>query len=156
MRKQRPLLSYVTDSREQNPYAFSSCQRPDLDFGGSFVYKLDEGDYSVELEANLLPVRIERKSLTDLFACVGRERERFEAELERLRQYKAYLMIEATAAQVAHGIERSHVSGKAAMCSVLCWSVRFGIAPIFAGTWRFGNAMAQRILEEFAVHYAGD
>ena len=154
-RKEKPLFTAVIDTREQLPYRFGQPHRRDLADGGTLRYKLDSGDYACELDAVLLPIRIERKSEIDFFACVGRERERFEAELERLRPFKSYLLIEATAEQIAAGIERSQVSGKAAMCSALCWSVQFGITPIFAGTWRMGNAICQRILEEFCAHWKG-
>lgn len=144
----------MIDSREppETRYQLGPPRRREFEDGGTLCYKLDEGDYSVELDAQLLAIRIERKAIGDLFACVGRERDRFEAELERLRPYRSYLIIEGTAAEVSAGIERSQVSGKAAMTSVLCWSIRFGISPIFAGNWRIGNAICQRLLEEAAIH----
>lgn len=169
-RKAKPILTWVIDTREQDPYRFGEPHRREFAAGGTLRYGLAEGDYAAELDAVLLPIRIERKSITDFFAVCGRERDRFaglngsgkyqagpntqkESELLRLKQFTSYLIIEADASQISAGIERSQVSGKAAICSALCWSVRFGITPIFAGSHRMGNAICQRLLEEFAVHF---
>jgi hypothetical protein len=175
-RKPRPLFTVVIDSNEatKNPYRFGKPHRDELDDGGVIVSHLAEADYSCMLDGELLSVRIESKSLSDLYGVVGKGRNRFASdkpgglyfesdesglwkpcELERLRKYKSYLVIEATADQVRAGFERSQISGAAAWASVLCWSVNFGIIPIFAGSWRTGNAACARILEEFAVHFGG-
>ena len=152
-RKQRPLYSVVIDSREQQRYRFGHPHRRELGDGGAIIYGLAEGDYAAMLDGILLPCRIERKSLGDLFGVVGYGRERFEAELERLRPYRSFLIIEATADQVRAGYERSKISGEAAWASVIHWSVLFNITPIFAGSYRTGNAACARILEEVAVHH---
>jgi hypothetical protein len=163
-RKPKPLYTTVIDTREQNPYKFGTPHRRELEDGGVVTYKLDEGDYAVELDGQLLPVRVERKSITDFYAVVGRERERFagiknglyyggESELLRLNRFASYLIIEATIDEVYHGIERSRIPGQAAIGSVFCWTVKYGVMPIFAGNWRNGNAICRRILEEFAVHW---
>lgn len=114
---------------------------------------LEEADYSAMLDGELLPVRIERKSLGDLYGVCGFGRERFEAELERLRPYRSFLIIEATCDEVRHGFERSKIPGNTVWASVLCWAVKFNISPIFAGSWRTGNAACARLLEEFALHF---
>ena len=152
MRKIKPLYTVVIDSREQAPYAFGKPHRRELADGGTIVSGLGEGDYAPMLDGELLPARIERKSLGDLYGVVGHGRERFEAELERLRPFRSWLVIEATCEQVRAGYERSRISGEAAFASVLCWSVKHGIAPIFAGSWKMGNAVCARILEEVALH----
>jgi hypothetical protein len=115
-RKQRPLFTVVIDSREQTPYRFGPPHRKELDDGGSIISALDAGDYSCLLNGVLLPVRIERKSLSDLYGVVGHGRGRFagdkkdgtyrvseesgewaQSELLRLRPYKSFLIIEAQA-----------------------------------------------------------
>jgi len=148
----KPLITFVVDSREQMPYEFKSCARRDLEFGGSIEVGLGEGDYAVERDGVLLPVRIERKSIEDYFGVVGRGRDRFERELERLRPYRSYLLIEATAQEITRGTERSLVSGWAAMKSALCWSVTYNISPVFAGNRRAGQVICQGILEEAVAH----
>jgi hypothetical protein len=171
-RKPRPLFTVVIDTREQNPYRFGAPHKNELDDGGVIVSGLEEGDYGCLLEGELLPVRIERKSLSDLYGVVGNGRGRFAGdrkdgmyrdseesgvwkpcELERLRKFKAYLLIEATADQVRAGYERSQIPGAAAWGSVVSWSLTYNIAPIFAGSWRTGCAACAGILEEFAVQW---
>jgi ERCC4-type nuclease len=154
-RTEKPAITFVIDSREQFAYHFSKPKRRELADGGEVTYGLDEGDYACELDGELLPIRIERKSLGDLFGVVGHGRERFEREMERLaRHERAYLLIEASLAEVKSGYERSLVTGEAALGSVLHWSTQFGVQPVFAGNRRLGNEVCQRILEDFSVHHA--
>ena len=82
----------VVDTREQEPWGF--CNVP-TERG-----TLDTGDYSVRGLEHL--VAVERKSLPDLLGCVGRERDRFKRELQRLRGYRfRLLVIEASYADLA-------------------------------------------------------
>ena len=67
----------VVDSREQCPFPFAHERYGAKTKQGA----LTVGDYSLAgLEDK---VAVERKSLPDLVACLGRERERFERELMR-------------------------------------------------------------------------
>lgn len=82
----RPVM--LIDTREQRPLAFG----PDVD---TERVTLCTGDYSVTGCTDI--ARVERKSLPDLVACVGRDRERFENELRRLDAFPVRaLVIEAT------------------------------------------------------------
>lgn len=156
-KKLKPELTMIIDTREQHPYEFCRPHRRDVALAGTSREALEAGDYSVKVNGDLLPVRIERKSMSDYFGiCSNRfgQRERFERELERLQWMTSYLVIEATAEQVRHGFERSQVSGEAALGSALHWSVVFGVMPIFAGTWRTGNRITQGLLEDFALHFS--
>ena len=77
----------IIDSREQHPFDFQ---------GPTQIGTLATGDYSIVGLEHLLAV--ERKSLDDLLACIGHERDRFKRELQRLRAYRfRMLVIEATA-----------------------------------------------------------
>lgn len=95
---------------------------------------LATGDYSLEGLADVIAV--ERKSLADLAMCVGRERERFERELERLARmpYPA-LVVEASMADILLGAARSEVHPHAVIGSLVSWSVRFRI-PVWLCTGR--------------------
>ena len=68
----------VQDSREQAPYAFRA---PRYEGVMVEVGPLQIGDYS--LHGLQDKVAAERKELSDLVQCLGRERERFERELQR-------------------------------------------------------------------------
>src|SRR5690349_5252947 len=79
----RPVI--IIDSREQLPYPFA----------GAVIKALATADYSCEGYVDR--IAIERKSLGDMFACIGQSRERFERELARLAQIEFRgLVIEAT------------------------------------------------------------
>src|SRR5271154_1778616 len=107
IRKVRPMLTWVQDSREQAPLELAAPDPRYFTDGGSYIDGLEAGDYACELDGRRLPVVIERKSMPDWYMCVGRERERFVEELGRLREYDAaHVIIEATFEQVAAGYER--------------------------------------------------
>ena len=67
----------IVDTREQNPY-FKS-----LDY--AIVKKLSTGDYSIKGFED--QITIERKEVDDLLICIGKERKRFQRELERMREF---------------------------------------------------------------------
>jgi DNA excision repair protein ERCC-4 len=155
-RAPKPALCFLCDSREQWPIKFASPVRREFSDGGTLVVGLKEGDYSCSLDggATILPVRVERKSLGDLFGCVGHGRERFERELERLMAYPyRALVIEATMDDVLRGYERSQISGRAALTSLAGWVIRFQIHPHFAENHRRAGGWIQRLLEEAAVNH---
>jgi ERCC4-type nuclease len=97
---------------------------------------------------------VERKSEGDLFGVCGFGRERFEKELERLRQYEyRALVIECSASGIYRGFDRSQIPGKTVLASVLAWSVQFGVHVIFAGSRSMARAITQRLLEQYAVEF---
>lgn len=80
-------VTVITDSREQNPLDVAPLV--------SVTGTLDTGDYSARGIEHF--VRIERKSLPDLVACCGRERERFDREVQRLLAFPVrVLVVEST------------------------------------------------------------
>ncbi len=155
VRPPKPALAFLVDSREQNPFQFGPPVKDKFRDGGTFVRGLGEGDYSVCIDSGApLMVRLERKSHIDLLACVGRERERFERELERLVQYeRKAIIIEASADDILRGHERSQVSPRAAMASLCAWYARYDVAFIFGENHRRAGGIAQRLLEEYAAQY---
>ncbi len=88
----------IIDSREQTPLSF-----PNLP---TTVGTLDAGDYSIVGLTHL--VAVERKSIDDLLTCIGRERNRFKRELQRLRAYRfRCVVVEADAAALESGVRGS-------------------------------------------------
>ena len=68
---------------------------------------------------------IERKSLADLTGSLGRGRERFMREIEKLKQFGfRALVIEATKAQVAAGAYRSTISPASVLSTLDALAVR--------------------------------
>lgn len=129
----------VVDTREQLPLALPNSRRGTLRVG----------DYSLEGMEEV--VAVERKSLADLFGCIGRERERFERELEKLAKlpYPA-LVIEANMADILAGAPFSEVHPHAAIGSVIAWATRYRIPCWLCGTRRNAAATVLKILYKAA------
>jgi ERCC4-type nuclease len=105
MRELKPeQVTAVIDTREQTPLDLAPLRVE--------VGTLDTGDYTAKGLEHV--VRIERKSLSDLVGCVGRERERFEREVTRLLAYPVrVLVVEATWEQIeAHTAEAPQWRGR--------------------------------------------
>ena len=117
----RPTI--VIDNREQMPFVFTgSPTRPGT---------LDTGDYSVAGLEHL--VAVERKSLDDLLACCGRERDRFKRELQRLRAYRfRLLVVETDVATLAAGGWRSKLKPSHVLGSLAAWTAQYGL-PVWLG-----------------------
>ena len=154
-RKIRPIITFIVDSREQAPYDFTPPKRREFDDGGTLVLGLKEGDYSVSLDgAPPLSVRLERKSVGDLFGVVGFGRERFEKELQRLRQYQfRALIIESSASEILRGYDRSQIPGHVVLASLLGWAIQFDVHVLFCGSRSMARAISQRLLEQFAIDF---
>jgi len=132
----------VVDTRESLP----------LGFPGSTRKALATGDYSVAgMEGR---VAIERKTLGDFYACVGRERERFERELERLAAMDyAAVVIEACLSDILHGTEFSRVHPMSAIGSILGWSVKHRLPFFLAEDRRRCRSMVYHLLRHFWRHH---
>ena len=138
-------VTIVVDSREQRPVDLSPIR--------SCVKALDTGDYSVlGLEHK---IACERKSLSDLVMCVGRERARFERELQRLMAYETKAIV--VAADWAHIelkqyrglLEPSHILG-----SLMGW-VAQGVPIVMAGdAQRAGKFIARLLFTAARRHWA--
>jgi ERCC4-type nuclease len=80
-------------------------------------------------------VRIERKSLPDLLLCIGRERERFERELSRLRAFPVRaVVVEGDHMTLASGSHRAQISPESACHSIASWVARFNVPLQFCGS----------------------
>ena len=82
-------VTVITDSRERKPLDLSPLQ--------TITGTLATGDYGLQALPNACS--IERKSLDDLLGCVGRGRQRFDREVQRLLAYPTrVLLVESTLA----------------------------------------------------------
>lgn len=137
--KLSPII--IIDTREQDPLTFANL--------ATEAGTLDAGDYSVRGLTHL--IALERKSLPDLLACCGRERDRFKRELQRLRNYRfKLLLIEADAADLEGGDWRSALTPAHVLGSLAAWTAQCGLpvwlagdhdrAGNFAGRWLFQAA----------------
>ena len=94
-------MKIVIDTREQMPFDFSAFEDCEAIRG-----TLNSGDYSVY--GFVSEIAVERKSVDDLIGCLTHDRERFTAELQRLRGYaSALLVVEAPFYTFQHYAELS-------------------------------------------------
>lgn len=131
----------IVDSREQDPLTFANLP--------SEVGTLDTGDYSVRSLEHLIAV--ERKSLNDLLACVGRERDRFKRELQRLRAYRfRLLVVETDALALESGEWRSQLQPAHVLGSLAAWSAQYELPIWLAGSHDAAGRFVERFLWQAA------
>jgi ERCC4-type nuclease len=105
-------VTAVVDSREQLPLDLSPLK---VERGS-----LPTGDYSIRGLENF--VSIERKSAEDMLCCIGRERERFDREIQRLLAYPVRAIVVESGWQFfERGEWRGDVTPNAAIGSLLGW-----------------------------------
>jgi len=133
-------MKILIDTREQLPYAFSVPTR---------TATLPTGDYSIAGGENLIAV--ERKTSDDLVGCLTRHRERFERELHRgmALQYFA-LVVESSLMSLSNGHYMSLMKPKAAIQSLLTFSVRYDLPIFFAENRNYGERLTESLLVKFA------
>ena len=138
-------MRIIIDSREQAPFPFRG---PRYEGVSVEVGALGTGDYSL---AGLTDkVAVERKELADLVACLGRERERFEREMQRAAALDAFaVVVEASWQDLAAGNYRSRLNPHAACQSVLAFAGRYRVPFLFAGSRAAAEYMAWGFLRQY-------
>ena len=136
-------FTVIVDTREQTPA-----------YLGDFVSEvatLDTGDYSVKgLEQY---IRLERKSLPDLIGCIGKERDRFQRELVRLRGFQERaVIVECNWSDIQLGQWRGRIKPSQVIGSVLRWQLD-GIPFLFPGPRPKSCDIIQRLLYLSAKKY---
>ena len=131
----------VIDTREQRPYRFARSE----------VRTLASGDYSVQGMEDR--VAVERKSKSDAYASLGRDRQRFRREMERLAAMDyAAVVVEASLPGFLTPPAFSQLNPNSAIGTLLAWSVRFGVHVIFAGDRRHGNNVTRQLLTKYWLY----
>ena len=137
--KIRPVV--IVDSREQNAFVFMNLP--------SEPGTLDTGDYSVQGLTHL--VAVERKSLDDLLACIGRERDRFKRELQRLRAYRfRALIVECDYSDLERGEWRSQLKPPHVLGSLSAWQAQYSLPVMLCGSHEAAGRFAERFLYQCA------
>ena len=118
-----PEWTIVVDSREQCPLEFIN-QEP----AGPRCLHL--GDYSITGHEDR--VAVERKSHADLLGSLTARRQAFEREIRAMAEHLDYyaLVVEASMSDILRGHDRCGMLPKAAINSVLGWSVKYRM-PVF-------------------------
>ena len=129
-------ITAIVDTREKHPLILSPLQ--------TTRKTLITSDYSIVGLEDV--IAIERKSLDDLLACCGRERERFEKEIMRLLAYPVRcLVVEATWADIAAGQWRSKLTPKVVEASLMGWIAR-GLPVLLSGDHKTAGRHTARLL----------
>lgn len=132
-KKLKPII--IIDTREKRPLSFPVSRRATL----------PTGDYSLEGLESIAAV--ERKSLADLYGCIGQSRERFERELERLASLRfPAIVIESTLSGLLQAPRFSDVHPHACIQSVIAWGTKYRIPVWLCDDRRHAAAMVRSIL----------
>jgi ERCC4-type nuclease len=128
------------DSREQRPYEFKEP---------SMVQTVPVGDYSIcGLENH---IAVERKELNDLIGCLTTGRERFKKELYKARALDYFaLVVEASLSDIVKGNYRSQMAPKAAIQSLLAFSIRYRLPIFFTENREYGQRVTESLLSKYA------
>ena len=129
-------ITALVDIREQRPLDLAPLRTE--------TKTLTTGDYSVAGLEHV--VAVERKSLADLVLCVGKERKRFEREVQRLLAYPVRaIVVESSWADLELGNWRSQVTPESAVGSVLGWIAQ-GLPVVMAGNRKRAEEYVVRLL----------
>lgn len=129
-------VTAIIDTREQTPLNLSPLKVS--------VTNLDTGDYSVRGLEHV--VTVERKSMDDLLGCIGRERDRFDREMQRILAYPIRsVVVEGTIAQIERGEYRSKVHPNAAIGSIMSWQAK-GITFLFCENHETAGRLTAKFL----------
>lgn len=136
-------FTVVVDTREQKPYRFRNA----------VTKTLKAGDYSVEgMERR---IAVERKSKQDAYSSLGKGRARLQREFRRLAEFEyAAVVIEASLSDFLRPPAFSKMVPKAAVNTLVSWSITYGVHVFFADGRRLARALTYRILEKYAKHTA--
>jgi len=129
-------VTAIIDTREQTPLDLAPLRVE--------VGTLATGDYSVKgLEAF---IAVERKSPEDLLCCVGRERQRFDREVQRLLAFPCRaLVVSAGWRYFERGEWRGNVTPQMAIGSLMGW-VAMGLPVVMAESHERAGQMVSRLL----------
>ena len=142
------LPMILVDSREKNGFKFNKSKK----CLGSRVECLSTGDYSLEGLTDY--VTVERKaSINELVACLGVQRKRFMAEIERMKDIKyKFLVVEGYWSSALKPTKYSKLSVNYVMACLFSIMLKHGVHVIFAGTHENARKLTKWALSR-AYHY---
>ena len=135
----------IVDSREQNALNLEPLT--------TVTSTLPTGDYSVRGLEHV--VAIERKSLDDLVGCVGRDRERFDREVQRLLAFPVRILVIESSWEQIESHEpinpqwRGKVTREAVLGSLMGWQAS-GLSVHMAGSHERAGKHVARLLYHVA------
>ncbi len=131
----------IKDSREKEGHGFHF--RKSDNCAGMIVEKLDYGDYAIK-DYDRVAVVERKQNVVELCGNIGKYRERFEAELQRMvdaQVLRKYIVIEDYWSSVLKKQRYSKMHPNSIFESIIALQVKYDIPFLFCGT----HEMAQRV-----------
>jgi len=143
MQKNKRLPTIVKDTREHDGHGFNF--RASASCSGMIREKIDAGDYGIKEYPDLIV--IERKqSVTELCGNFGKNRKRFERELERMEDITfKYIVIEDYWSSVKKP-KYTKMRYAAILGSIVSIELKYGIHFIFAGNAKMAQDISRSLL----------
>lgn len=135
----KPLI--VVDTREQAPYKF----RADGACAGCVTRKLDYGDYQVDGYSTLVVVE-RKKNVDELCGNIGKHRERFERELQRMQVCRWRFVVVEDYYSSIQKPRFSKIHPQAILGSIISLELKYGVRFLFCGNRKFSCRMTKKIL----------
>lgn len=140
----------IKDTREKTGYKYIASKN----CAGMVQEKLDFGDYAIKDYIDL--VVVERKaSVTELCNNLGKERERFAAELQRMIDAgvkRRYVVVEDYYSSIFRQ-KYTKMRPQAIFESIIGFEVKYNIHFIFAGTQEMGHRITRSLLLKSYKYY---
>lgn len=137
-------ITIIQDTREQCAYDFAKYPDVVCEVGA-----LETGDYS--LPGFTDRIAIERKTIDDLVGCLSQDRERFQKEMARARNFEHFaVIIEASLPPIMAGRYHSRMNSNSVLQSIAAFSIRYRVPFLFCGDRPGGEAMTYSLLSKFA------
>lgn len=136
----------VIDTREQHPYSFT----------GSIKDTLPWGDYTIDYEGKRYQdeICIERKArVAELYQVTGRERSRWEKELEKLSKVPIkYVLCEFSYMDIVNKLPPGKVEPQSVYGSIAKWQVVYNIPFLFCENRTNARALLWKMFYEFVKY----
>lgn len=145
-------MKIIVDTREQQPWDFSI-------FGYEMVRAtVNTGDYTIEGHEKLIAIE-RKKSTGELALNLGKKSKQFEAEMERMLQYRfRYIICEFPSERFIEFPKGSTIppklwpkvrmNGKFMFSKLMRWCEHYGVEAIFCNNRGEAEAEAARLIGE--------
>ena len=136
----------LVDTREQMPYQFKN----------SIIKGLSTGDYTIKYEDRIYEdkILVERKrSVSELYAAVGTDRERFERELEKLAiiPFK-FVVCEFDYMDLVNDQPPGQLEAPAVYGSIISWHIKYQVPFLFLKNRTNARNFIYKLFENFVKY----